>query len=35
MTKRLFAKIELNNKVTDITVLDSDLMTDINGDEHE
>jgi len=35
MAKRYFAKIGLNNIVEDTTVIDSTLMTDINGIEHE
>ena len=35
MTKRHFAKIGLNNKVEDITILDSSSMTDVTGVEQE
>ena len=35
MTKRHFAKIGLNNKVEDITIIDSSSMTDVTGVEQE
>ena len=35
MAKRYFAKIGLNTKVDNITMLDSSLMTDVNGNEQE
>ena len=35
MAKRYFAQIGLNTKIDDVTTIDSSLMTDINGVEHE